>query len=506
MTRHRRGPGTVPRAAPTEPNRKTGRSIGRRRFLGAAGAAGLGAAVLPRLRPRRVRAQAGFRTEHLVVVGLAGGLRLSESLGMAEGATMPNLFGRVPWIPGFGDGDAGDARIAPEVAAARRPLILPEPRRRPLAEEGALIANLRYAEGAPGHLQGQACLVSGVYNQIENRSDARAPAPTLFELRRRAAGTGSTDAWYVSGPGGFYRALQHSDDPEYGARFGGRFLSPPLLMSPVLPVAASGVRDVRIDPERLALPAIPTNDAEIEAVGRLTAILDAGQPGWEDAGARFRGTAGENAAVERHLAGFHGDPTYQSFYPPTMGIGLANGDGGIDATTDALTVYHAERVLERFQPGVMVVTLLDVDAGHADYNGYLRGQLVVDALVRHLWELIEATPGLAGETTLMVLPEHGRHLEMNGQNPDSLGRSGLDHGIGDDGDRDVFALILGPDTPPGTVVERTDVAQAGRTSGRYETIDVLRTGAELLGLGDAMQARQEAGGHRPGLVVGEVLG
>ncbi|HYU15815.1 MAG TPA: hypothetical protein VEL05_07085, partial [Candidatus Acidoferrum sp.] len=142
--------------------------ISRRSFLGAA-ALTAGATLTPRLKVRSARA-ADFRSRRVVIVGVGGGLRRSESLGMAEGATMPNMFGRVPLIAGFGDGDAGDPVIAPEYAAAAPALVLPPARKVPLYTEGALVANLRYDGGAPGHLQGQACLVSGFYNNLENRA------------------------------------------------------------------------------------------------------------------------------------------------------------------------------------------------------------------------------------------------------------------------------------------------------------------------------------------------
>src|SRR5262245_50925165 len=175
----------------------------RRSFLSLAGAMAAGAVLLPR--PRRGRAgPLPFKTKRVVIIGIAGGLRRSESLGMAEGATMPNLFGTIPRVPGFGAGDAGAPRIAPEYAALAAPLVLPAPAATPLADQGALVRNLRYAEGAAGHLQGQACLVTGAYNNIDNRPDAKAPAPTLFELIRRETGAPATSAWYVSTVGGFY--------------------------------------------------------------------------------------------------------------------------------------------------------------------------------------------------------------------------------------------------------------------------------------------------------------
>src|SRR5205823_9275623 len=75
-----------------------GRMLNRRSFLkgGLAGAAAL--ALTPRMR----RARGATTGQRVVVVGIGGGLRARESLGMAEGATMPNLLGTVPLISGFG--------------------------------------------------------------------------------------------------------------------------------------------------------------------------------------------------------------------------------------------------------------------------------------------------------------------------------------------------------------------------------------------------------------------
>jgi hypothetical protein len=106
---------------------------------------------------------------------------------------------------------------------------------------------------------------------------------------------------------------------------------------------------------------------------------------------------------------------------------------------------------------------------------------------------------------MLVLPEHGRHLFMNGNNPDSLGRSGIDHGLGDDGDRDVWMLALGPDIRAGGVISPTGVSQPGRGSGRYETIDVVMTAMSLLGHDAAMAGELTDAGARPGLVISEVM-
>lgn len=478
--------------------------VSRRNFLKLAGAATAAASLGPSLSFRKARGDSQFATKRVVILAIGGGLRLRESLGMAEGATSPSLFGNVPLVSGFGDGPVGPAVIAPEYEAAARELVLPPPRSAPLFEEGAVVANLRYAEGAPGHLQGQGCLCSGYYNNLENRADARLPVPTVFELARSAAGTPVTDAWYVSMPGGFYRALAQSSYGDLGARYGATFLSPPGVMSPILPIVTSGNRGIDFDPSQPpSLPTIAYDPDEAAAVSRLAAILDGNAPAPVSQD-EVRAGAEERDAIKSYLADFHSDPTYQSYYPDAVGIGLRAGDGTVDPTGDALTTYHAGRVLDRFRPSVMVVTLLDIDQCHGDFNAYIRGQLVADACIRYLWELIQSTDGLRDETALLVVPEHGRHLFSNGQNPDSLGRSGIDHGQGDDGDRDVFLLALGPDFQPG-VVEPTGIEQPGRTSGRYETIDAVMTAMTLLGHGDRMAEILAAEGARPGLPIQEIL-
>jgi hypothetical protein len=478
--------------------------VNRRNFLGTS-LAGLGAAaattaLAPLIKIRRAAAANGGN--RVVIVGIGGGLRLRESLGMAEGATMPNLFGTAPLIPGFGT-SAGAPVIAREYAERFPALALPAPRATPLFTQGTLITNLRYADGPPGHLQGHGCLLSGFYNRLENRADAHLPVPTVFELHRRRANAPASDAWYVSMIGGFYRALIASDHPAYGSRYAGVYLQPPGVMQPLAPIIVSGKRMIEIAPGRL--PTIPSDPAEDEAVAQLTAILDGNTPAFASTDATVHLAAEDNARIQAHIAEIYADPTYDKFFPQSFGIGTRGLDGSIDATADARTIYHAERVLARFRPSVMAITLLDVDTCHADFNGYLRAQQIADAAVAHLWDFIQADAELRDTTTMIVLPEHGRHSFMNGNGEDSRGRSGIDHGNGDDGDRNVWMLALGPDIKRDHVIAPTGVTQPDRTSGRYETIDAIMTAMSLLGHDTAMRTELVAHGARPGLVIGEVM-
>jgi hypothetical protein len=482
-------------------------SFSRRSFL-RGGLAGLGAAAAAAaIRPLiKVKSAHGATNgKRVVIVGIGGGLRTRESLGMAEGATMPNLFGTTPLVNFGVSGSQGAPKIAPEYAQIARPLALPAARTTPLHTQGTLITNIRYADGPPGHLQGHGCLLSGFYNQLENRADAHLPVPTIFELHRRQTNTAATDTWYISQIGGFYRALISSEHPDFGNQFAGVYLQPPGAMQPLVPIITSGKRTLNLTTQNPALPTIPKDDAEDAAVRKLTGVLDGNTAPFSPTDANVHLSAADNAAVQAHLADIYADPTYDKFFSDSFGIGLQDGNGGIDGTPDAQTVFHAERVLEKFKPSVMAITLLDVDVCHADFNGYLRGQQIADACVNHLWDFIQSQPDLRDTTTLIVMPEHGRHLFFNGNNPDSLGRSGIDHGQGDNGDRDIWMLALGPDIKANNVIAPTGISQAGRTSGRYESIDAIMTAMSVLGHDQAMATELSDFGARPGLVIGEVM-
>jgi hypothetical protein len=223
-------------------------ALSRRNFL-KGGLAGIGAAAAagalsPLIKIKNAAAATGGK--RVIVVGIGGGLRLGESLGMAQGATMPNLFGTTPLVTGFGSGPQGAPKIAPEYASSHPALVLPPVRATPLFKDGTLITNIRYADGPPGHLQGHGCLLSGFYNRLENRADAHLPVPTIFELHRRATNAPASDTWYVSQIGGFYRALISSANPDYGSRYAGIYLQPPGVMQPLVPIVATGTRSYNL--------------------------------------------------------------------------------------------------------------------------------------------------------------------------------------------------------------------------------------------------------------------
>jgi len=480
-------------------------AISRRNFLRGAlagiGAAAASSALSPLIRVKQ--ANAAGNGKRIIIVGIGGGLRLRESLGMAEGPTMPNLLGTTRLVS-MPNPQPSTVRIAPEYAATAQALVLPATRSQPLITQGTMITNLRYADGPPGHLQGHGCLLSGAYNRIENRADAHLPTPTIFELHRRATNAPATDAWYISQVGGFYRALIASDDVHYGAKYAGIYLQPPGAMQPLAPIIAGGNHELDITGTN-QLPTIPADANEDAAAAKLTAVLDGNSPKFAADDPMVHLSPADNAQVQAHLGQIYSDGTFQSYFPDSFGIGMRKADGGLDGTADARTIYHAERVLAKFKPAVMAITLLDIDVCHSDFNGYLRNQQIADACVAHLWDFIQADPELRDTTTMIVLPEHGRHGYFNNNNPDSLGRFGIDHGQGDDSDRDVWMLALGPDIKTNNVISPTGISQTGRTSGRYETIDAVMTAMTLLGHDTDMKDTLVDKGIRPGLLIDEVM-
>jgi hypothetical protein len=66
-------------------------------------------------------------------------------------------------------------------------------------------------------------------------------------------------------------------------------------------------------------------------------------------------------------------------------------------------------------------------------------------------------------------------------------------------------LALGAGIKPNQVIAPTGVAQTGRSSGRYETIDAVMTAMTVLGHQDAMKTALVAEGARPGLTIQEVM-
>lgn len=115
---------------------------------------------------------------------------------------------------------------------------------------------------------------------------------------------------------------------------------------------------------------------------------------------------------------------------------------------DALTFEAALEHLRRHAPRALYLALGETDdfAHDGRYDFYLDSAHRSDAMIRRLWETLQAHPGYRGTTSLVLTTDHGR-----GGLPD--GWKG--HGANVPGADRIWIAVLGPGTP--ALGERSDV-------------------------------------------------
>ena len=70
--------------------------------------------------------------------------------------------------------------------------------------------------------------------------------------------------------------------------------------------------------------------------------------------------------------------------------------------------------MQRFKPTLTVIYLSNVDGCHSNFTSYLGSLHRADHGVGHIWDYIQNNiPQMANNTTMMVIPEHGRNLDSN---------------------------------------------------------------------------------------------
>jgi hypothetical protein len=151
--------------------------------------------------------------------------------------------------------------------------------------------------------------------------------------------------------------------------------------------------------------------------------------------------------------------------------GLYNAPWGVPMTGDMFNIYSGIKIMQEFKPELMVINMQDIDIGHFDFTKYANNIRMADFALYKLWEAIQATPGMANDTVLIVAPEHGRNQLPNSV-VDAYGRYALDHN-NDAMSREIFCLVVGPSG----IVKQNQVI----TTVQGESVDVVPTIANLLG-------------------------
>ena len=142
---------------------------------------------------------------------------------------------------------------------------------------------------------------------------------------------------------------------------------------------------------------------------------------------------------------------------------------------DMRNVFYAEEIIKSLKPELLVVDMFGVDVCHRDFTAYCHNLYRASWGIHHLWETIQATPGMTNNTMLIVVPEIGRNGTGNSLR-DANNRQGLDHTSEDGISREIFCLIAGP----ASVIKQNQTIDviAG------ESIDVMPTIAHALGFYD----------------------
>jgi hypothetical protein len=150
---------------------------------------------------------------------------------------------------------------------------------------------------------------------------------------------------------------------------------------------------------------------------------------------------------------------------------------------DMYNVLFAEEIIAEFKPELLVVNIQDVDIGHFNFSQYANNLRKADYAAAHLWNMIQSTPGMANDTVMVIVPEHGRNFIAN-TSADAYGRLALDHTApvdlvsGDQMAREIFCMVVGPPTvvKQGLVINTTE----------GESTEVVPAIANLLGFDNSI--------------------
>lgn len=431
------------------------------------GLATAGVVAAPYILPSgRLFAATGARkANHVVVCLYAGGVRILESIQKSDGNLMPSIL-------------TGNEAISSDIAAGMTSLP-GSPLALPLQQYGTLYKNFRFAEGPTGHYSAHTVALTGRYTSTDLNLREAPKWPTIFELYRKHStpSKNALDAWWISNQLGPYPALNYSSYPGYGSLYGANFIQPTSLISQA---GYDGLGNMR----NLTTP-------ERDFRNKIRSFMDqnfSSQLNPNDVGVNNTQADGDrlqgfiDSLLNNAAAGQYNDPWM-------VGQGAMN--------NDMYNMFFAEEIIREFQPELMVVNMQDVDVCHFDYTRYADNLRKADFAVAKLWETIQSTPGMANDTVMIVVPEHGRNFEANTV-MDSYGRFALDHtaigsSSGDQMSREIFCLVVGPN---GTVVQNQSIDAI-----RGESIDIVPTVANILGF----ESDIPAGVRSPGQVLNDAF-
>ena len=404
---------------------------------------GLGTAAtigVPYLLPSgRLFAASGARkANHVVFCLFAGGVRNLESVHKNDGNLMPYTLKGTEGISS--DIISGINFVPPNTGVT-------------LQEQGTLYKEFRMKYGPTGHYGAHATAMTGVYTGENLNINANPQYPTIFELYRKhnSPSMSAKNTWWVSNSLGAYSHLNYSTYAGYGADYGANYIQPASIISQE---GFDNLGNSRV-----------YNNTEEEKIKALRGFCDAHfSSQYNGAANSITNTEEDKKEIEAFINQCFIEAAAGQFNDP-WGVG-----GGL-YNNDMRTVNFSERIIQEYKPELLVVNMQDVDIAHDNFTAYANNLQKADYALGHLWNTIQSTPGMADDTILIAMPEHGRNQDGNGIY-DAYGRQALDH-TNDEMSRETFALVLGPN---GVVVQDQVFSQE-----KGESIDIVPTIANILG-------------------------
>lgn len=264
-------------------------------------------------------------------------------------------------------------------------------------------------EGVTSHFNTIASILTGSWQHVDDWGSQRPTEPTLFHYLQSQRHTGPNETWVVTSN----KQLTANISPGVNV-----VLSKQLLIEAVERIIMGQSSRKKLEREQLLQEMTAVVEADYERIG------------W---GAQSA-SAFQDPEVKRTIAG----ALSEFIHGP-----------GAPASGDELTLIVAKEVLRRLEPALLMINFSDVEVAHSGaYSLHLGGIRRSDALCHSLWQFIQATPGLRGSTTLVIMNEFGR-------DPDGSSTNGFfNHRTNTESCRMAWSMVLGPAVKKPAVVER----------------------------------------------------
>ena len=128
-----------------------------------------------------------------------------------------------------------------------------------------------------------------------------------------------------------------------------------------------------------------------------------------------------------------------------------------EGRSDAVTFGIAQEYLRTHHPRLLYIALGESDdwAHEKRYDRYLDYLHELDGMIAELWRTVQSLDAYRGRTTLIITTDHGR-----GSKPAEW----IEHGEGIEGSWDMWAAVIGPDTPASGVLTRQPPVQQAQVA------------------------------------------